>query len=264
MAASIHAARATAKPAGFCWPVRLSASLAIRVRFSVTLATVISTRSAARDWISATRPKMCSFVFRREALCRFSAYPANWYASSAVLPLASSWAKRSCLGLLSVAMATVIDGTFDFVGNTIKVKSAPPRTIALLTVLQEALQAARAGKAEKEIVSKLEEQSIEFASIAQMAIKKGGVLFLITMLVYLLASCSANIQQALDWNLLIDQARVYLTGGDPYPGLGRKEATQSLPERKSGPSRQQQRYKERQTKKQQQRTAPQRPRKPKR
>src|SRR4051812_4973923 len=49
-------------------------------------------------------------------------------------------------------MAKAIDGTFDFVGNTIKVHpGAPPRTVAILKVLQTALREAEAGAEDKAV-----------------------------------------------------------------------------------------------------------------
>jgi hypothetical protein len=146
-------------------------------------------------------------------------------------------------------IASVVDGTFDFVGNTIRVISAPPRTIAILSVLQEALRAANAGKNQEEIVAGLKQHSPEFAKAAETAIK-GGRITLAMLLLYLLASCSTNFQQTLDWNKLVDQVRVYMTGATPYPDLGKKETSPSS-EQQSEPSRQQRRQRERQIKKQQ-------------
>lgn len=36
--------------------------------------------------------------------------------------------------------ARAVDGTFDFVGDALKVKKAPPRTLAILTVLQNGIK----------------------------------------------------------------------------------------------------------------------------
>lgn len=156
-----------------------------------------------------------------------------------------------------------VDGRFDFLGEAIKVKSAPPRTLAILEVLQEALRAAQAGEEADRILARMEQAAPEFAPAAHAAVKKGGLVTLIALLVYLLTNCSAHVQQSLDWNQLIDQAHVYLTGSDPYPGLGQKEARSSEPERKRELSRQQRRQQERQAKKQQQRSERPVKRKPK-
>jgi ribosome-associated translation inhibitor RaiA len=153
-------------------------------------------------------------------------------------------------------IAQAIDGTFDFVGNAIKVKSAPPRTLAILSVLQKALEEAQQGKPEGEVLSKIEQASPELASAIQATIAKSGKPILVVLLLSLLATCSTN--TTLNWNQLVDQVHVYATGSDPYP----TGSIQAEPEAKPKISRQQRRYKERQTKKRQRQTEPRKPAKP--
>lgn len=116
------------------------------------------------------------------------------------------------------AIAHGVDGTFDFVGNAIKVHpGAPPRTIEILSTLQEALRDLQAGKADDIVLENIAKASPELARAIkreQLPIRQGFFLLILT----LLANCSTNAN--LNWNQLIDQVRVYSTGAEPYPRLG--------------------------------------------
>jgi hypothetical protein len=158
--------------------------------------------------------------------------------------------------------ARVIDGTFDFVGNAIRVRSAPPRTIGILSVLQTALREAEGGMPPDEVISKIETASPELASAIRKKVAIGGWTVLGGVLISLLASCSMNTN--LNWNQLVDQVHVYQTGKEPYPGLGQSGPSASEPESRAEPSRQQRRHKERQAKKQQRQIERQKPKAPKR
>jgi hypothetical protein len=144
-------------------------------------------------------------------------------------------------------MAQALEGTFDFdfVGNATMIRNASPQTINLLRVLQEALRTAQAGHDESEVVSALEKESPEFAHLLKDSLKIGG---LVSLLLALLFTCSTNVQQSLDWNQLIDQARVYLTGAEPYPGLEKPEIRPPKTSQKPTLSRQQRRQQERRSK----------------
>jgi ribosomal protein S27AE len=146
--------------------------------------------------------------------------------------------------------ADVLDGTFDFLANAIHVKSAPPKTLGILHALQDVLSQAQKGADEQEIIQALSKESPELAHAASDVIKRGGVSALIALLIYLLASCSANIEQTLDWNELVDQAHVYLIGADPYPLGESRTQDQETREPSQQTSRQQRRHRERQSKKQ--------------
>jgi hypothetical protein len=146
-------------------------------------------------------------------------------------------------------MANGIDGTFDFVENAIRVKQAPPKTLEILKALQDAVASAMAGADENTIVEELQRKSPEFAELASLTLQKSGLVSLIFLLVYLLTSCSANIDQTLDWNKLVDQAHVYITGSDPYPLGETRTQGQATDEHPQHMSKQQRRQQERQSKK---------------
>jgi len=124
-----------------------------------------------------------------------------------------------------------------------------------MRLLQSALTAAQSGKPEREILSQISAASPEFAAITATALAKGGRSLFVALLACLLVTCS-NTQAKLDWNQLVDQARVYLTGGDPFPGLGNTEASLQPPSQKAEMSRQQRRQQERRSKKRRQSSAP--------
>ncbi|WP_143279127.1 hypothetical protein [Bradyrhizobium sp. C9] len=154
----------------------------------------------------------------------------------------------------------MIDGTFDFVSNAIRVKSAPARTLAILSVLQSALRDAEQGKPDAEVLSRIETASPELAGAIQKKVSASAKPILASLLFALLAGCSMN--TTLDWNKLIDQVHVYATGADPYPQTSRPAESQSRPEEKPKMSRQQQRHKERQAKKQRRQSERQSSKKP--
>lgn len=136
-----------------------------------------------------------------------------------------------------------IDGTFDFVGNSIAVHpGTPARTLEILAVLQSALREAQAGSPVEQVVDRIAAASPALAKeIRKRPLASSG---LILLLLTLLASCSTEAK--LDWNLLIDQVRVYVTGADPYPSLGQTDVPPKM-------TRQQRRHQERQFEKQQRR-----------
>ncbi|WP_141343359.1 hypothetical protein [Bradyrhizobium sp. USDA 3458] len=153
-------------------------------------------------------------------------------------------------------VAEGIDGTFDFVGNAIRVLDAPPRTIELLSALQDALRKAEQAKPVAEVISRVEETSPELARAIQGKVSSRGPLILAGLLCSLLASCSVN--ATLDLNTLIDQVHTYWTGAEPYP-----DSARSGSEQPPGLNRQQRRHQERHAKKQQRQTELRRPKKPK-
>jgi hypothetical protein len=135
-----------------------------------------------------------------------------------------------------------------------------PTTLAILGVLQTALNEAQQGKAEAEVIRKIESASPDLAKAIEKKVSIGGKLVLVPLLLGLLASCSTS--TTLNWNQLVDQVHVYQTGKEPYPGLGQSTPSASEPESKPAPNRQQRRYTERQAKKQQRQTERQQPKKP--
>ncbi len=161
------------------------------------------------------------------------------------------------------AMGRVIDGVFDVSQGKISVRAAPPETFAVLKALEAALAAARAGAEAEIIIDDLRKTSPEIAKDAQRDLNKGVLAFLVAMLLYLITSCSNNTTGKVDWNLLVDQAHVYVTGKEAHPGISKREApsadnrtespTKTASEAK--PSRQQRRYLERQTNKRQSKSA---------
>lgn len=82
--------------------------------------------------------------------------------------------------------ARAIDGTFDFVGNAIRVRRAPPQTLAILEVLQEALRAAQAGASQEEIARPIERVSPELAARAGSLISRFGLHAFVYLLIWLL------------------------------------------------------------------------------
>lgn len=155
-------------------------------------------------------------------------------------------------------MAEGIDGTFDFVGNAIRVSNAPPRTIELLSALQGALRKAEQNKPAAEVISEIEQTSPELASAIQKKVSSTGAHILAGLLVTLLAGCSMS--TTLDLNVLLDQIHVYATGAEPYAA----DSVQPRSEETHRTSRQQRRHIERQAKKQQRQNEQRHSRKPKR
>lgn len=159
-------------------------------------------------------------------------------------------------------LARGLDGTFDFVGNEITVRSATPRTLEILKALQAAIKAEAEGKSDDEIISHVEKASPELAAATKEAAKTGGRGLLAVILVLLAAQCSMSVNSTLDINQLIDQVHVYTTGSAPYPGSGQTQ--KALPsEQKAGPNRQQRRQQERQSRKTPQSSGPRAALKPK-
>jgi hypothetical protein len=152
-------------------------------------------------------------------------------------------------------MANAVDGTFDFVGNFVRVKNAPPRSIAILQLLQSALAAAQKGEPDAKVLDRIKTASPELAKEIQKATVAGGKPLIAVLLVLLAGNCSMSANTSLNWNQLVDQARVYATGGDPYPGLGNSAEKPKM-------NRQQRRSQERQTRKQKPPLARPHPKKP--
>jgi hypothetical protein len=71
-------------------------------------------------------------------------------------------------------IANAVDGTFDFVGNLIRVQNAPPRSVAILQVLQSALLAAEKGEPEAKVLGTIKEASPELAEQIQKATVASG------------------------------------------------------------------------------------------
>lgn len=137
--------------------------------------------------------------------------------------------------------AAVIDGTFDFMGVALIINRASPKTLQIVEAMQAAVSAARTGSNENLILKRLRQHSPEFAELALKTLRKRGIQGFIFLLVLLLTNCSANIEQTLDRNKLFDQARVYITGDDPYPLAGNHILGQETHEQSQQPSRQQRR-----------------------
>jgi hypothetical protein len=151
--------------------------------------------------------------------------------------------------------AQTVDGTFDFVGNAIRVRNAPPRTIAILEVLQSALAAAQKGEADSKVLAKIKKASPELAEEIQKATVSSGTPLLALLVTLMVGNCSMTTNTSLNWNQLIDQVWVYATKAAPYPNLGGPAETPKI-------NRQQRRSQERQTKKQPQQPEPPPPKKP--
>jgi hypothetical protein len=139
--------------------------------------------------------------------------------------------------------AQIIDGTFNFLGNAILVRDAPPRTIAILQTLQNALAASQKGEADAKVLDKIKDASPELADQIQKATVASGKPLVGLLLLLLAGNCSMATNTSLNWNQLVDQVRVYATGASPYPELGNTVEKPKM-------NRQQRRSQERQTKKQ--------------
>jgi hypothetical protein len=119
------------------------------------------------------------------------------------------------------------------------------------------MSSAKAGADPETIITEIERNSPELANAARLAVSRGGILSLIALLFSLLVSCSSNISQTLDWNEIVDQAHVYMTGADPYPLQGgTRTQGPAIDEPEQQISRQQRRHQERQSKKQQKHNTP--------
>lgn len=141
--------------------------------------------------------------------------------------------------------ASIIDGSFDFVGNVLRVHSAPPETIEVIKILQEALREAQSGKPDDEVLANLEKKSPETARGLKSLLSKTGTTLAVGLFL-ILGGC--DIQSKLDWNVLVDQVHTYTTGKAPYPIPG---AAQANADTKPKISRQHRRWLERQNKKKQ-------------
>ncbi len=110
--------------------------------------------------------------------------------------------------------ADIIDGTFDFVGNAIRLQNPSSELIAVLTALQSALRAAQNGDIEATEAA-LREAPSNVAEAAILLIQRYGLRPFTFMLMFLLTSCST--EATLDVNKIVDQFHVYITGAQPYP-----------------------------------------------
>lgn len=116
-------------------------------------------------------------------------------------------------------MADAIEGTFDFVGNFIKVyPGTPRRTIAILSVLQKALRESQEGAVDTAVIDTIAKASPALAKEISKKLSSHKGLILSGLLMALLAGCS----QSINWNQMVDQVRVYSTGAEPYPNLGKQ------------------------------------------
>jgi hypothetical protein len=106
------------------------------------------------------------------------------------------------------------------------------------------LVAAQKGEPDATVLDKIKDASPELATEIRKATVSSGRPLLPVLLLLLAGSCSTTTNTSLNWNQLIDQARVYATGGDPYPGLENSAEQPKM-------NRQQRRSQERQTKKKQ-------------
>jgi hypothetical protein len=146
--------------------------------------------------------------------------------------------------------ARILDGTFDVVGSNLRVANAPETTRKIFEILGLAIRESVSGKADEEIIKQIEKISPELAKAAREFTFKSGS-GIIMLLLFLLSFCQNNLKidvhQEINWNQLVDQANVYVTGHDPYPGLSEpKESGKIKPL-----SRQQRRHLARQANKQQ-------------
>ncbi len=116
-------------------------------------------------------------------------------------------------------MGKVIDGTFDFVGNSVKVKKAPQTTIDVLNILQNAMELARSGSSQEEVISKISEASPDLGEKATTIYSRGGLPMLILFIFFLLQQCTGNTSGKIDYNILFDQFLVAATDSEPYPSL---------------------------------------------
>lgn len=112
-------------------------------------------------------------------------------------------------------MADVLDGTYDFVGNAITIRKASPRTVEILTALQEAARAAQAGKSKDEVLAPLKKQSPELAKAGETVVAKRGMAILAAALIVCLQSCKVDVHATIDLNRFIDQMYAIARGNDP-------------------------------------------------
>jgi hypothetical protein len=99
--------------------------------------------------------------------------------------------------------AQTVDGTFDFVGNAIEVRNAPPRTIAILKVLQSALAAAQMGEADSKVLAKIKKASPELAEEIQKVTVSSGMSLLALLVTLMVGNCSMTTNTSLNWNQLM-------------------------------------------------------------
>lgn len=157
-------------------------------------------------------------------------------------------------------VAQAADGTFGDAEGRPVMLSGTPRSAAIMAVLEGALNAARQGQSIESIITPIRQASPELADIVTKEANRGGIYAVICMLLYLMTSCAQHSSTSLNLNQLVDQAHVYATGSEAYPGLGDSPAEPQSTgtvekgrpprsEKQSGPSRQQRRQIERQAKK---------------
>lgn len=169
--------------------------------------------------------------------------------------------------------AKLVEGTFDFVDDTIRAKVATKESLDILATLKLALADAQNGnKTTEQIIGDIKQKSPELAESFQTIVNKdkGGLAALAAAILYLITSCTQNTHATLDTNLAIDQLHTYATGAAPYPfeefrhqERAHTQSQASDEQRTSTPiSRQQKRQQERQSKKRQPRSKPPERRRP--
>jgi hypothetical protein len=147
-------------------------------------------------------------MFKMPAVCQRcgTIFPSSYVASSAFDVMFSGNQAGPCPSCGGVG--NVIDGTFDFVGNVIRVRAASPETIDVLRRLQGAIAAANAAASPAEAVA---EATRSLPEAREEIAKSGasGKAVLVAILLAAMSSCSNSVKfdTKLDINDLIRQAR---------------------------------------------------------
>jgi hypothetical protein len=156
-------------------------------------------------------------------------------------------------------IADVIEGTFDHIGDTIRVRSAPPRTHDILRALHKAASSVENGEDTESVIAELEKETPEFAKLARFASKKGGKVAVMYLLAFLISQCQLKIDATVDLNLLLAQAHSYMTENAPYSEIQPPASDPTPHEQKSDLKKDRLRQLQRQARKQRQRSAQQKP-----
>jgi hypothetical protein len=160
-------------------------------------------------------------------------------------------------------VSDVIEGTFDHIGDSIKVRRAPQRTHDILHALQRAVSLVESGEDEESVIAELEKASPEFAKMVRTAAVKGGPGSVMLLLLFLISRCDGT----LDWNQLADQGYFYMTGNAPYSETQPPASDPTPHEQKLDPKQHRPHQQKHQARKQHQQSAQQKrpaPSKPKR
>lgn len=191
----------------------------------------------------------CGHVFESKAFSIQNGRKISFKGVSVVCPRCGGTAKA-------------IEGTFDFIENAIRVRDAPKASVDIIGLLQLTLKEARAGNTTESIIARLHDADPVFAEQASKIVQKGGLPALTLMLIFLLNTCAANPSTSLDWNRLVDQVYVYITGNQNYQFPEHTSEQTSKSQQPQEQNRQQRRQQERQTKKQERQPGPQSKRTP--